>query len=275
MMIPLFLYNMIRRLIIGGTKMSVLETKNLSKVYGSKGKGLSVKALDEFNMSIKEGEFVGIMGPSGSGKTTLLNILATIDSPSSGEILLNRQNPHRLKPDELAIFRRNNLGFIFQDFNLLDTLSVKENIILPLVLEGFLKKEIEKKLDEITSILNIKDILDKRTYEISGGQQQRTACARALINNPAIILADEPTGNLDSKASFDLMSSLENINEKRKATIVMVTHDAFAASFCKRIIMIKDGKFFTEIVKDSNRQIFFKEILDALSLLGGGYNENI
>lgn len=275
MMIPLFLYNMIRRLIIGGTKMSVLETKNLSKVYGSKGKGLSVKALDEFNMSIKEGEFVGIMGPSGSGKTTLLNILATIDSPSSGEILLNGQNPHRLKPDELAIFRRNNLGFIFQDFNLLDTLSVKENIILPLVLEGFLKKEIEKKLDEITSILNIKDILDKRTYEISGGQQQRTACARALINNPAIILADEPTGNLDSKASFDLMSSLENINEKRKATIVMVTHDAFAASFCKRIIMIKDGKFFTEIVKDSNRQIFFKEILDALSLLGGGYNENI
>lgn len=255
--------------------MTVLQTKDLSKIYGGKGKGISVKALDNLNMNIKEGEFVGIMGPSGSGKTTLLNILATIDSPSSGEILINGENPYRLKEDKLAIFRRKNLGFIFQDFNLLDTLSVKENIILPLVLEGFLKREIEKKLDEITSILNIKDILDKRTYEISGGQQQRTACARALINNPAIILADEPTGNLDSKASFDLMSSLESINEKRKATIVMVTHDAFAASFCKRIIMIKDGKFFTEIVKDSNRQIFFKEILDALSLLGGGYNENI
>lgn len=255
--------------------MSVLETKGLSKVYGSKGKGLSVKALDEFNMSIKEGEFVGIMGPSGSGKTTLLNILATIDSPSSGEILLNGQNPHRLKPDDLAIFRRNNLGFIFQDFNLLDTLSVKENIILPLVLEEFKKKEIEEKLDEIAGILNIKDILNKRTYEISGGQQQRTACARAMINKPAIILADEPTGNLDSKASYDLMNSLENINKEKKATIVMVTHDAFAASFCNKIIMIKDGKFFLELIKSSNRQVFFKEILDSLSLLGGGYNENI
>lgn len=255
--------------------MSVLEAKDLSKIYGSKGKGLSVKALDEFNMSIKEGEFVGIMGPSGSGKTTLLNILATIDSPSSGEILLNGQNPHRLKPDDLAIFRRNNLGFIFQDFNLLDTLSVKQNIILPLVLEELKKQEIEEKLDEISTILNIKDILNKRTYEISGGQQQRTACARAMINKPAIILADEPTGNLDSKASFDLMSSLENINKEKKATIVMVTHDAFAASFCNKIIMIKDGKFFLEIIKSSNRQLFFKEILDSLSLLGGGYNENI
>lgn len=255
--------------------MSVLETKDLSKIYGSKGKGLSVKALDKFNMSIKEGEFVGIMGPSGSGKTTLLNILATIDSPSSGEILLNGQNPHRLKPDDLAIFRRNNLGFIFQEFNLLDTLSVKQNIILPLVLEELKKQEIEEKLDEIATILNIKDILNKRTYEISGGQQQRTACARAMINKPAIILADEPTGNLDSKASFDLMSSLENINKEKKATIVMVTHDAFAASFCNKIIMIKDGKFFLEIIKSSNRQLFFKEILDSLSLLGGGYNENI
>lgn len=255
--------------------MAVLEAKNLSKIYGSKGKGLSVKALDEFNMAIKEGEFVGIMGPSGSGKTTLLNILATIDSPSSGDILLNGQNPHRLNPDGLAIFRRNNLGFIFQDFNLLDTLSVKENIILPLILEEFKKKEIEEKLDEIATILNIKDILNKRTYEISGGQQQRTACARAMINKPAIILADEPTGNLDSKASYDLMSSLENINKDKKATIVMVTHDAFAASFCNKIIMIKDGKFFLEIIKSSTRQAFFKEILDALSLLGGGYNENI
>ena len=255
--------------------MTVLETKGLSKIYGSKGKGVSVKALDEFNISIEEGEFVGIMGPSGSGKTTLLNILATIDSPSSGEVLINGQNPHRLKPDDLAIFRRNNLGFIFQDFNLLDTLSVRENIILPLVLEEFKNKEIEEKLEEISTILNIKDILNKRTYEISGGQQQRTACARAMINKPAIILADEPTGNLDSKASFDLMSSLEKINKERKATIVMVTHDAFAASFCNKIIMIKDGRFFLEITKSANRQLFFKEILDALSLLGGGYNENI
>lgn len=255
--------------------MAILEAKNLSKIYGSKAKGVSVKALDEFNMTIKEGDFVGIMGPSGSGKTTLLNILATIDTPSSGEVLLAGENPHNLNPDSLAIFRRNNLGFIFQDFNLLDTLSVKENIILPLVLEGLKKEKIEKDLEEIAGILNIKDILEKRTYEISGGQQQRTACARAMINKPSIILADEPTGNLDSKASFDLMSSLSNINKEKKATIVMVTHDAFAASFCHRIIMIKDGKFFMEIVKDSNRQVFFKEILDSLSLLGGGYNENI
>lgn len=255
--------------------MAILEAKNLSKIYGSKAKGVSVKALDEFNMTIKEGDFVGIMGPSGSGKTTLLNILATIDTPSFGEVLLAGENPHNLNPDSLAIFRRNNLGFIFQDFNLLDTLSVKENIILPLVLEGLKKEKIEKDLEEIAGILNIKDILEKRTYEISGGQQQRTACARAMINKPSIILADEPTGNLDSKASFDLMSSLSNINKEKKATIVMVTHDAFAASFCHRIIMIKDGKFFMEIVKDSNRQVFFKEILDSLSLLGGGYNENI
>lgn len=269
-----FFYN-IGKYELGGKKMSVLETKSLSKIYGGKGKGISVKALEDFNMSIKSGEFVGVMGPSGSGKTTLLNILATIDSPSSGEVLINGQNPYRLKEDDLAIFRRNNLGFIFQDFNLLDTLSVKENIILPLVLEEMNRKKIEEKLDSIASVLNIKEILNKRTYEISGGQQQRTACARALINDPAIILADEPTGNLDSKASFDLMSSLGKINREKNGTIVMVTHDAFAASFCNRIIMIKDGKFFTELVKKSNRQAFFNEILDALSLLGGGYNEVI
>ncbi|MCR2044798.1 ABC transporter ATP-binding protein [Anaerosalibacter massiliensis] len=255
--------------------MKVLETKDLSKIYGSKGKGISVKALDSFNMSIEKGEFVGVMGPSGSGKTTLLNILATIDSPSSGEVLIDGKHPHKLNENELALFRRNTLGFIFQDFNLLDTLSIKQNIILPLVLENIKKDEINKRIEDISNTLNIKDILNKRTYEVSGGQQQRTACARALINNPAIILADEPTGNLDSKASYDLMSSLEKINKEREATIVMVTHDAFAASFCNRIIMIKDGKFFTEIVKKSNRQVFFKEILDALSLLGGGYNENI
>lgn len=255
--------------------MHVLETKGLSKIYGSKGKGISVKALDEFSMTVKEGEFVGVMGPSGSGKTTLLNILATIDSPSSGEIFINGNNPHRLDKDELALFRRDNLGFIFQDFNLLDTLSVKENIILPLVLDGVNTKDIEKRVDDMAQILNIRDILNKRTYEISGGQQQRTACARALINNPSIILADEPTGNLDSKASNDLMEALERINKEREASIVMVTHDAFAASFCNRIIMIKDGKFFLEIVKSSSRQVFFKEILNSLSLIGGGYDENI
>ncbi|NLY76601.1 MAG: ABC transporter ATP-binding protein [Tissierellia bacterium] len=255
--------------------MYVLETKGLSKIYGSKGKGLAVKALDNFNMTVKEGEFLGVMGPSGSGKTTLLNILATIDSPSSGEVHINGKNPHKLDKDRLALFRRKNLGFVFQDFNLLDTLSVKENIILPLVLDGVNSSVIEKKVGELARVLDIENILHKRTYEISGGQQQRTACARALINDPSIILADEPTGNLDSKASNDLMEALERINKERGATIVMVTHDAFAASFCNRIIMIKDGKFFLEIVKSSTRQVFFKEILDSLSLIGGGHNEAI
>lgn len=255
--------------------MFVLETKGLSKIYGSKGKGVAVKALDNFSMAVKEGEFLGVMGPSGSGKTTLLNILATIDTPSSGEVLINGENPHKLNKDSLALFRRKNLGFIFQDFNLLDTLSVKENIALPLVLDGVNSMEIERKVRELAKVLDIENILNKRTYEISGGQQQRTACARALINNPSIILADEPTGNLDSKASNDLMEALERINKERGATIVMVTHDAFAASFCNRIIMIKDGKFFLEIVKSSTRKVFFKEILDSLSLIGGGYNEAI
>lgn len=254
--------------------MGILTTKNLSKIYGNS-EGVNVKALNNFNIDIQEGEFVGIMGPSGSGKSTFLNILATIDSPSSGEIYIDKENPYALTEDELAIYRRKNLGFIFQDFNLLDTLNVKENILLPLVLENKNKKEMNERVLEISKTLGIDGILDKKTYEISGGQQQRTAAARALINNPKIVLADEPTGNLDSKASFDLMESLEKINKDKKSTIVMVTHDAFAASFCDRIIMIKDGENFLELVKDSTRQLFFKEIIDSLSMLGGGYSGSI
>ncbi len=254
--------------------MGILTTKNLSKIYGNS-EGVNVKALNNFNIDIQEGEFVGIMGPSGSGKSTFLNILATIDSPSSGEIYIDKENPYALTEDELAIYRRKNLGFIFQDFNLLDTLNVKENILLPLVLENKNKKEMNERVLEISKTLGIDGILDKKTYEISGGQQQRTAAARALINDPKIVLADEPTGNLDSKASFDLMESLEKINKDKKSTIVMVTHDAFAASFCDRIIMIKDGENFLELVKDSTRQLFFKEIIDSLSMLGGGYSGSI
>lgn len=253
--------------------MSILKVENLTKVYGNKKSGLTVKALDKFNMSVEDGEFVGVMGPSGSGKTTLLNILATIDTPSSGELFINGTNPSKLKEKESALFRRRELGFIFQDFNLLDTLSIKENIILPLVLDKLRIKEINQRVMDIASILNIVDILEKRPYEVSGGQQQRAACARALVHNPSIILADEPTGNLDSKASNDVMESLRKLNETKKATIAMVTHDPFAASFCDRIIMIKDGKFFLEIVKGSNRQAFFKQILDSLSVLGGNYND--
>lgn len=257
----------------GGRKMAVLKAENITKIYGSEKGGITVKALDKFNITIEKGEFVGVMGPSGSGKTTLLNILATIDNPSAGELLINGTNPSKLSEKKVALFRRKELGFIFQDFNLLDSLSVKENIILPLVLSKVNVKAIEDKLEEIAKILNIKDILNKRPYEISGGQQQRAACARALIHNPSIILADEPTGNLDSKASQDVMESLGSLNKKGGATIMMVTHDPFAASFCDRIVMIKDGKYFLDIVNGGNRQSFFKEIMDSLSLIGGNYNE--
>lgn len=253
--------------------MRVLEAKNLTKIYGMKNRGITVKALDSFDITIEKGEFVGVMGPSGSGKTTLLNLLATIDMPSSGRVLINGTDPASLGEKELAIFRRRELGFIFQDFNLLDTLSVKENIILPLVLDGAGARDIESRVSNISGLLNIEDILDKRTYEISGGQQQRTACARALIHDPSVIFADEPTGNLDSRASYDVMESLSSLNEKGGATVMMVTHDPFAASFCHRIVMIKDGRFFTEITRGSNRQAFFQQILGALSMLGGNYNE--
>ncbi|KOF58035.1 MULTISPECIES: ABC transporter ATP-binding protein [Clostridium] len=255
--------------------MAVLKAENITKVYGDKRGGLKIKALDKFSINVEKGEFVGVMGPSGSGKSTLLNILATIDTPSSGEIFINGTNLSRLDDKKAALFRRKELGFIFQDFNLLDSLSIKENIILPLVMEKIKVSEIEERVEKIAAILNIKGILEKRPYETSGGQQQRAACARALIHNPAIILADEPTGNLDSKASQDVMESLEKLNEKNEATIMMVTHDPFAASFCKRIVMIKDGKYFLEIVRGGNRQAFFKEIMDSLTLIGGVRNNDL
>lgn len=253
--------------------MAVLKVENITKIYGSKKGGMKFKALDKFNLEIQKGEFVGVMGPSGSGKTTLLNILATIDNPTSGDLLINGTNPANLDEKNIALFRRKELGFIFQDFNLLDSLSIKENIILPLVLEKINVKEIEKRVSDIANLLNIEKILNKKPYEVSGGQQQRAACARALIHNPSIILADEPTGNLDSKASQDVMETLTNLNSKKEATIMMVTHDPFSASFCKRIIMIKDGKYFLEIVNGGNRQAFFKEIMDSLSLLGSRPND--
>lgn len=252
--------------------MAVLSARNITKIYGGKSGKVRVKALDKFNLEVEKGEFVGVMGPSGSGKSTLLNIMATIDNPTSGEIFINGTNPMKLDEKNIALFRRQELGFVFQDFNLLDSLSVKENMILPLVLEKAPIKQIEKSLDNIAGILNIKNILEKKPYEISGGQQQRTACARALIHNPSLILADEPTGNLDSKASEDVMETLSSLNSEKGATIVMVTHDPFSASFCKRIVMIKDGKYFQEIVNGGNRQVFFNEILNSLSLIGSKIN---
>ena len=246
----------------------ILEVKNLKKYYGSHGN--ITKAVDGISFDVLEGDFVAIMGASGSGKTTLLNTISTIDTVTSGNIYLDGVDITTLKEEELADFRRENLGFIFQDFNLLDTLTIEENIALSLIInhEDILK--VDKKVDEIVKKLGIRDILDKFPYEVSGGQKQRCACARALINEPKLILADEPTGALDSKSSRMLLETMDEMNERLNATILMVTHDSFSASFCKRVIFIKDGKIFNEILKgDKSRKDFFNEILDVLTMLGG------
>ena len=246
--------------------MDILKVSNLSKIYGSK---VISNALKNINFSIEDGEFVGIMGPSGSGKTTLLNLISTIDKPTSGKIILADKESHKLKGDDLALFRRRELGFVFQDYNLLETLTIGENIVLPLTLENVPVKEQDERLKKVSKILGIEHLLDKRTFEVSGGQAQRAAIARALINNPSIILADEPTGNLDSKAARDVMELLEKINNEDKVTTMMVTHDPVAASYCHRILFIKDGEIYNEIYKGDNRAKFYQEIMDVLSLLGG------
>ncbi|MBU5438063.1 ABC transporter ATP-binding protein [Tissierella sp. MSJ-40] len=246
--------------------MGILEVSNLSKVYGNK---VLFSALNNISFSIEDGEFVGIMGPSGSGKTTLLNMVSTVDKPTSGEITIKNKNPLRLQGDELALFRRRELGFVFQDFNLLDTLTVGENIVLPLTLDGIPVKKQDDELNRISKILGIEDLLNKRTFEISGGEAQRTAIARALIHNPTLLLADEPTGNLDSKAAKTVMELFEKINEKEKVTTIMVTHDPLSASYCSRILFIKDGAIYNEIYRGDSRQQFYQEIIDVLALLGG------
>ncbi|WP_343337617.1 ABC transporter ATP-binding protein YxdL [Terrisporobacter petrolearius] len=246
--------------------MEILNIKNLKKVYGKK---VISTALNNISFAIDDGEFVGIMGPSGSGKTTLLNLISTIDKPTSGTITLRGENILKLKGDDLALFRRRELGFVFQDFNLLNTLTIGENMILPLTLDNVDLKEQENRLNKVSKILGIENLLDKRTYEVSGGQAQRTAIGRALINNPTLVLADEPTGNLDSASARDVMEYLEKINKEEKVTTMMVTHDPLAASYCNRILFIKDGQIYNEIYKGENRIQFYQEIIDVLSLLGG------
>ncbi|MFD2657813.1 MULTISPECIES: ABC transporter ATP-binding protein [Gracilibacillus] len=248
--------------------MSLLEATNISKVYGSK-RGIEHKAIDNISLSIEKGEFVGVMGPSGSGKTTLLNVLSTIDRLSAGTLTINGEEITRLSKGKLAKFRRREMGFIFQDFNLLDTLTIAENIMLPLTLDGWKVKDMENKLAQIANQLGIDTILRNRSFEVSGGQMQRAAIARAIIHEPTIIFADEPTGNLDSKASRQVMDALSQLNSQKEATTLMVTHDPFAASFCERILFIKDGKIFNELHKGDNRQSFFQEILNVQSMLGG------
>jgi putative ABC transport system ATP-binding protein len=249
----------------------ILIAKNLKKIYGARGHNYT--ALHDINMEIRQGEFVGIMGPSGAGKTTLLNILSTIDKPTVGAVLIDGEDIVRMKEDQLSRFRRSKLGFIFQDFNLLDTLNVKENMILPLTLAGVDAVTIEKRVEEVSRVLGIEDILHKYPFEISGGQKQRTAAGRAIIHQPKLILADEPTGALDSKSSMELLQCLSDLNQRNNANIMMVTHDAFAASYCKRIIFIKDGLLFTELHRGSSRKEFFQRILDVLKTMGGDNSE--
>lgn len=246
----------------------VLEVKNIEKYYGNKSN--LTKAIDNISFTIEKGEFVGIMGASGSGKTPLLNCISTIDRVTAGKIIINNQDITRLKGNNLNKFRREELGFIFQDFNLLDTLTAYENIALALTIQKVKPKEIEERVQEIAKKLEITDILNKYPYQISGGQKQRVASARAIITNPKLVLADEPTGALDSKSARQLLESFENLNQKLSATILMVTHDSFTASYASRILFIKDGKIFNELIKgESTRKEFFEKIIEVQTLLGG------
>lgn len=248
----------------------MLEIKHLSKVYEGK---VPFRALTDIDFKVERGEFVSIMGPSGSGKTTLLNTISTIDEPTTGEVLINGENPHQLKPNELAKFRRRELGFVFQDFNLLHTLTVEENIVLPLTLDAYPVREMKERAKRIAKHLGIQGILSKRTYEISGGQAQRAAVARAMIHEPKLVLADEPTGNLDSKASKDVMERLSLMNRNQQTTLLLVTHEPQAAMYSDRVIIIRDGKLYSEIHRGDNQKVFFQKIIDTLSLMGGdGYD---
>ena len=251
--------------------MAILEVSNLKKIYTTRFGGNQVQALKNINFSVEEGEYVAIMGESGSGKTTLLNILAALDKPTAGEVLLNGKNLVSLKEKEISAFRREHLGFVFQDFNLLDNFSLKDNIFLPLVLSGVDYRDMEKRLAPIASLLGIEKLLNKYPYEVSGGQKQRAAVARAIITNPELILADEPTGALDSHSSQMLLSTIQSINEQLRATILMVTHDAFTASYASRILFLKDGEIFMELRKgNDSRSDFFDKILNVLTMIGGG-----
>ncbi len=253
---------------------NILEVQNVEKYYGNKSN--LTKAVDNISFNVKKKEFVGIMGASGSGKTTLLNCISTIDKVTTGHILINGDDITKLKGNKLNKFRREELGFIFQDFNLLDTLTAYENIALALTIQKRNVHEIDKKVKDIAKKLEIDNILNKYPYQLSGGQKQRVASARAIITNPKLVLADEPTGALDSKSAKQLLETLTTLNETLDATILMVTHDAFTASYADRIIFIKDGKIFNELIKgDNSRKEFFESIIEVQTLLGGELNDVI
>lgn len=251
---------------------SVLKLEHIQKYYGNEGN--LTKAIQDISFSVRHGEFLGIMGASGSGKTTLLNCISTIDTVSAGHIYLDGIDVTEMKEKELARFRRENLGFVFQDFNLLDTLTISENIALALTINKVPAEQIDGKVREMAESLNIMDVLHQYPYQVSGGQKQRCACARAIVHKPKLILADEPTGALDSHSSQMLLGTMQSINEQLGATILMVTHDAFSASYAGRILFLKDGAIFTEIVKGQDtRKAFFEKILNVLTMMGGGQSD--
>ena len=252
----------------------VLEVKDIEKYFGNKGN--VSKAINHISFEVKQGEFVGIMGPSGSGKTTLLNCISTIDHVTTGQIHINGQDITKLKAGKLEKFRRDELGFIFQDFNLLDTLTAFENIAIALTIQGRKPEDITRLVNEVAEKLEIAEVLNKFPYQMSGGQKQRVASARAIVTNPSLILADEPTGALDSKSARLLLDSFEKLNRDLQATILMVTHDAFTASYAHRILFIKDGEIFNELVRGKDtRKEFFNRIIEVVTLLGGDTNNVI
>ena len=251
---------------------SVLKVDNIEKYYGSKAN--LTKAIDRISFEVEEGEYIGIMGASGSGKTTLLNCISTIDQVTAGNIMINGMDITKLKGKHLSRFRREELGFIFQDFNLLDTLTAFENIALALTIMKIPAREIEDRVRSIAEKLMITEVLNKYSYQMSGGQKQRVASARAIITEPKLILADEPTGALDSKSSKMLLEKISYLNIKNMATILMVTHDAFTASYASRVIFIKDGRIFNELLREGrNRKEFFDDIMDVVTMLGGELND--
>ncbi len=245
-----------------------LRVEDVEKYYGN---GSNVtKAVDRVSFRVEKGEFMGVMGASGSGKTTLLNLLATIDQVTAGHIYYETTDITELSEEDLSEFRKANLGFVFQEYNLLDTLTIEENILLALTLQGGGRERIERECARMIRLLDLEEIRDKFPYQVSGGQKQRCACARALVNHPRLLLADEPTGALDSRSAQTLLETFSRLNKSMKATILMVTHDAFSASYCSRILFLKDGKIFYELIRgEKKRGRFLQEILDVLSLTGG------
>jgi putative ABC transport system ATP-binding protein len=246
----------------------MIDVKHLTKTYGTRFN--QTKVLDNLTFSVDQGEFVGIMGPSGAGKTTLMNVLSSILRPSLGSVIIGGQDITRLSENKLSDFRRQEIGFIFQDFNLLDTLTAKDNIIIPLAIDRLSAKVVEQRVAELSDLLGIAHLLERYPEELSVGQKQRVAAARAIIRRPSVLFADEPTGALDSKSATELLRYLAEINLQQDVTILMVTHDPFTASYCNRILFIRDGVFFAEVVKKGSRKEFFEKIIDMQATIGGG-----